>query len=616
MNGFLIHYGHLNDSIITNQHSFLERIGQPITEIIINRFFHFLGWGPTPGDIFYSRNGDISCLILNGYIAVAEIISPFSSQQEVSDLLLKALDEDHSIDRCCHIAEQIYGSFSIIYVNFAEQKIICLTDRMSSRPVWCKEAQASFFVSSNPNAIASIGNIQDYDLGALGAILLYGGPVDPCKSIYKGIVAFEQGSVNIIENSKKQKKCRWYIYKHKPNATISYNEWVEIASKSLQNAARRILKTCSSPIIFFSGGIDSRLTASAFRSVGGDPLLVTLCDGENLELKVAKKAAMALDCRHHIIMRDKHWYLKNITKSVFDSGGSFLWTHGHFSNAYNKMLTDFTVDAALLGDFCEAFSKLFCVVPDVTIPMWSLEEFLANFDKLHLPFYRPTHREITLNLINPEVRLELEKHLQNDIVSRFNQICNSSDDPRIVADFFFRWEYAATLATYSMFLNLRSAGPERSIMFDKEVHNLFEILPSSMRYGANLGACIIKKLWPAAAKVANANTLLPLCWPMVLHRTSKVFKPLLGKIRRFFFENSYKTTGSWQKKSILYVNDPEWKMFFEKMLLDDSNFNKDIFDTKQIENHWINFCGGNSSLAGDLEKIIHFGLLFKKAWLA
>lgn len=609
MTGFLLNISTHDDTCIHQVLELSDYLRDSRIEITIGNCVRLNFWGNQSGDFHYSMINDYSLLILNGYIADGLFNHNYRQQQQVVDLLREHLDINHSLENLTSIADRIYGSFSIIYFNTTNNVVYCISDRIASRPIWMKVDKKSIIISTNAILIAQANDNSSYDMGALGSLFLYGGPVEPQKSIYTGIESLEPGIIFSTGINAPTKRIHWYQYKHKPDYKIKRNEWVDLAAQRLQESATRILNCSRQPLIFFSGGVDSRLAAAAIRAVGGDPLLVTLGDDVNLEVNVARKAADALDCEHKLILRDPHWYLRNLSNSVFETSGSFVWTHGHFSSAYNILRSENTFDAAMLGDFCEAFSKLCFSVDGRRNSIWTPQEFLELFDSLPLPLYRPYNRELTLKLFNPKTRNQIEEALRNDIFLRYNRICSISEDFRVVGDSFFRWHTAATIATFSMFLDIRSAGPERSIMFDKDVHALLEILPGKMRDMNNLGASIMKKLWPQAAYVVNSNSLIPVIWPNKIHHTAKRIKPYLGRLRRLIYGSSHKTTASFPEKSFLYLNDSEWHKFMESIFSNPDYFDTELFNYNAIKEHWTTFCKGNLSVANDLEKLMEIALL-------
>jgi hypothetical protein len=482
---------------------------------------------------------------------------------------------------------------------------------MASRPLWIFWTDDSWVISSHANAIAFSFPSVDMDLGALGAFLLYGGPVEPRKSLFKGIRAMPPGCLVRLDSAGQTEKTRWYRFRHEPDLSLSRSAWVELAAERLVRAAARIVKQCARPAVFFSGGVDSRLTAVALKAAGAKPLLITLGDARNLEVRVSAHAAKVMGLEHVVLLRDRHWYLRALKRVVSEIGGIFLWTHGHFSQAVGKLRAEYDVDGMFLGDFCEAFSKLFCSVAKRQRLPWTPEQFAREFDHIRLPLYRPTHRDESLALLNSIVRGEVEVALRQDILERYRRGYDAATDPWIIGDQFLRWESAATLPTFSMFLDLRSVSAERNLMFDRDVHELLEALPSPLRNGANLGALIIRKLDPSVSLVPNSNSLVPMAWPPILHRLSKRCKPVLGAMRRRIVGDSHTTTGSWSEKSALYATDPTWRHCFEEVLGGEELFALELFDRQRVRRSWSTLAGGHRAAASDIEKMVQLAILAK-----
>jgi len=569
----------------------------------------FLLWGYPAGDVRYCQGGNGSLTVICGYVSEIDSGPPVLDQQQAVRTLHDAISADMSTRTLKHLLNRIHGSFAIFHRDFAQGVSLCISDRVASRPLWMVRSGEGWAFSSHPMAIAAVMPSLEPDPGALAAFLLYGGPIQPRKSFYHGVEATTPGTVIRLRRRLCPVEERWYAYQHKPDTGRSIASWIDLASERLVRSASRIAKQCAKPAVFFSGGIDSRLTAVALKTAGADPLLVTLGDGRNLEVRVSERAAAAIGLRQVTIFRDKHWYFPDIPKAVFEGGGTFLWGHAHFSRAVREVRARFETDVFLLGDLCEAFSKLFCSVDDQRHTLWTAEEFAREIDSIRLPLYRPRFRQRTLALLNPEVRRQAEIALLNDISQRYQQIYTASSDPWIIADRFFRWDSIATLPTFLMFLDARGVAPERNLMLDKDVLELLETAPSSLRNGANLGAFIIRRLNPASSKVPNSNSLLPLCWPPTAHTLSKKCKPHLGRIRRLLLGSSYRTTGAWPDKSALYGTDPVWRNYIEKLLSNTDLFPGHLFDHQQILNSWRAFLSGDSTVATDLDKLINLAVM-------
>ncbi len=563
-------------------------------------------WGGENGDTHVALRGQESLLILSGYLA-AIAGDPLALQQSaVAAHILSCFDGAESSDEVAAFCLRLSGSFGICYRNFARHKLICVSDRIGSRPLWIRYRQDGWAVSSHPTALALSLDSHEFDLGAAAGFLLYGNPINPRRSLFSGVEGVAPGTV--LELDARGTTCahRWYRFQHSAEPGRPIGDWVELTAARLTEAASRLLRTCKKPAIFFSGGVDSRLAAAAIREAGGNPLLVTLGDTWNLEVRVARAAAHALGLRHVVIVRDPESYFSSFVRAVYETGGNFLFTHGHFSAACIHAQQQFDTDAFILGDFCEAFSKLLCATDNVGPNMWTPEEFAQKFDAIRLPLYRPCDRIRTLSLFRPGIRSTVEDALRQEIQDRFSDAFDVSNDPLVVADYYLRWESAPTAPTFYMFLDVRATARERNIMFDQGVHCLLETMPAEVRT-ANLGARVIRCLAPPAARVPNSNTLLPLCWPSRLHSLSRKIKPYLGKLRRRLIGDTHYTTGSWPKLPVLYLTQDAFRHHFQRTLNSGILFDCNMFDPDAVRRSWSAFLDGDLQRAPDVEKLAQLG---------
>lgn len=572
---------------------------------------NLLTWGHSCGDIRYvmeNANDGSKTLLLSGYIVEFESGPRFKSQEEAASYLLAQFIAANSDNDIVELLKRIYGSFGIVYRDQAHDLTICATDRVASRPLWRYWQRPGWIISSHTSAIALSVHSPSFDPAGLGALMLYGGPVIPTRSLYKGITGIPPGSIFRFDNKGEYISNRWYQFRHKEDKTLSILDWSRSVADQLIKAAERIGGHCRKPAIFFSGGTDSRLAASAMKSSGINPLLVTMGDSTNLEVRVSQLASKALGLDQIVIIRDRYWYLRGLPYSIYETGGNYIWTHGHFSAAATKVINEQGADVFLLGDLCEAFSKLLCSLGRENMGVWGPEEFLEQFDRIRLPLYRPYERESTLALFNAAARNEIEDALRSDIGRRFGEVRSLAQDPLIVGDLCFRWESVNTIPTYFMFLDLRRVAAERNLMFDRDVHHLLENLPSNMRDGNNLGAKVIKQLYPSAAWVMNSNSLMPMIFPPAVHKLSKRLKPVFGKIRRNILGKSHRTTGSWPESAVLYTTDPTWRGSFDKIIGNEDLFDAKIFDLSAVRKRWADFHSGRKTNPSDIEKLLQLGL--------
>jgi hypothetical protein len=566
-------------------------------------------WGGARGDVHVSFRDDKSALILSGCVSWTKLLDAFETQEQAAELLRKRLDADHSWEGLAEVARGLIGEFGLVYVDWDEQTACFITDRIASRPIWLHAEASHRAVSTHPAAIARSAGALECDLGALASLLLYARPIDLKHSLCRGVEALPAAATAILSGAGGLDVRRWRRPRYEPETRCPYKRWLKRAHDAFLKAAERTLSGSKNPVVFLSGGVDSRLVASTLRAAGGQPYLVTLSDSENLEVRVARKVASALGGEHEVILRDPHWHLSNLTEAAFETSGSFVWIHGHFARAYEAVLSRRGVDAALTGDNIDAFSNLNCVVEKGRTEAWTPEEFADGLDDLFLSGYGPADRRTTLGLLTPEARAEAESELRANIMRRYEEIRDVSPEPRTVADFFISLESPMCNATFFSQLDVRAIGAERSLMSDPGVQELLETMPAAIRDNACFGARLVKTLWPPAARVVNANTLLPLATPYAAQEFARRVRPILGKFRRMLFEDSHKSTESWPHLPMLFSQDAKWRSCIEGVLLNNELFPHDVFDRKAIEQAWESFLGGEMGRHADIEKLLQLGIL-------
>ncbi|TKB24993.1 hypothetical protein FCL47_15190 [Desulfopila sp. IMCC35006] len=560
--------------------------------------------------------GDVNCIksyagyyiILNGYISSGPGFQRGKTQIDNCIRIGELFDSERGIDRLKKLVTNLSGSFTITVIDCHNRRVYAATDRVGSRPLWYSTSGESLLVSSHSVAIAQSRRKVAFSPGGVASFLLYGTQVEPSNCLFQDINKVKEGTFTILSVESTPCVHAYYSFKHSPEKRHR-KEWVEIVANRLVNAADNLIESNQKIGLFLSGGVDSRLILTALISAGIKPVLITLSDSQNIETRVAKKVATYFALPHEIIIRDQDWYLRSLQNAVYESNGVYSWTHAHFREACHKMYQNHGVDTFLVGDLSEAFSKLFSRMPASAVNLWHSREFLRNFNSLMLPLYTPKNKARTLNLLKPEFREAAVHELNKDIVTRFRYLLDCSTDSLIIMDQFFRWQNANCLPTYEMLLDVRSAARERNLMFDLQMHELIEILPSSIRNRSNFGSDLIKKLNPGVAKLINSNTLLPLGWHPSLHRLAQQARPWVGRVSRFMKNKEHRNEGSWPSKAYLYRKAPNWRTKIESIISNQSLFPQEIFEQSKIHNILKSLDDGDVSAQYDLERIVSIGII-------
>src|SRR5437870_4288242 len=136
-----------------------------------------LAWGYTAGDVHYVRTTDNSLTILCGYVSGIERGPNLADQEQSVRFIHESIAVNSSTAALTALLNRLHGSFAIFHRDVEKGISLCITDRVASRPLWRLWSAKSWILSSNPLALAASVPSINVDLGALGAFLLYGGPV-------------------------------------------------------------------------------------------------------------------------------------------------------------------------------------------------------------------------------------------------------------------------------------------------------------------------------------------------------------------------------------------------------------------------------------------------------
>lgn len=231
-------------------------------------------WGKDIGDIHISWDHNSSFLLLSGYIS--ELPGhPLLNQQELCEHLRLLIDNSPSSQTISTVIATLYGSFSIIYISLKEQIVWSCTDRLASRPLWYHKNKNDLSISSHAISIAHHTGSKNYSPNGLASYLLYATQLDPTHSLFQEISCQKEGTIlqSTLNQEAPNGETQWYQFKHIPDNNRSVSSWIQLTADCFVSAAERLLKTTSNPLLFLSGGVDSRLAGAALTAAGGSPAL-------------------------------------------------------------------------------------------------------------------------------------------------------------------------------------------------------------------------------------------------------------------------------------------------------------------------------------------------------
>lgn len=508
--------------------------------------------------------------------------------------------------------EKLNGSFALLCISSQDKAIYLCSDRFASRTIWRSFHDGTWLFASHPVLLwFAVGKRYALDPAALGSLLLRARP-SGARSLLTVGKRNLPGYIHTLSFDGQQESTRWYRPHYEPLKGKSLGEWGERLSSTLKASTRRLKPIMNKPLLFLSGGLDSRLALAAL-STEFDPLCVTLFDGENFETKTARLVANTVGAQHHTVLRDKAWYIRGMERAALLQGGNYHPAHSHFSEGLIKIGTDLNYDSVLLGDFLEAFQKLLGENVESLGRKPSAENLCDHVLTLDGQ-YSASEKMGVLQYIREPLRKRVFDAWRSDLMAAATEALEVSGELPASVDYFLRWSAAYEVATYGMIEDIRSFAPEKSISMDNELHDLMLSIPAAQRNKGRISLEALKHLSPQLGYIQNANTMLPANAPYWCHKAVKMIRPRLGKAKQMLNRKLGITSvmsSSWTDLRLLASTDGEWIKFIDSILSDSAAFPDSIFETSAIQSAWQRYRAGELHLGFSIDSLLTVGIIHK-----
>lgn len=514
------------------------------------------------------------------------------------------------------ILAELNGSFSILIFNRIANKTVCITDRIASRSQWYSKEKDTLYFGNFPSTIAIFRKEINLDGAGLWALLAASRPIAG-HSLFYEIRSLQAGQIGYFDSSGKKSVIDWYELRYQPEKKVSANEWGEQIAGGLKASAERVVRYSSTPYLFLSGGLDSRIAAAAF---GSAVKTVTLTSHPNMNSRIAEKVAKRLNIRHKTIIRDPYYYLDSFTAAALLSSGNYSITHAHFINAVIKITRETQNASFLLGDLLENFNKHYFkpgVVKEFHHKNVPVKDLPGMFNKLYSYSYKDFD-EIE-NLINPGIAGQCRQNWSDELMELVKRVSPVSEHREDVLDALFRWYNNNFCPTNLMNDCMKPLGEVRNLMFDRFMIDLVLRVPAAVKTRGILHRKVLKCLDNGLLFIPNSNFWLPPIVPEVMNKITGKIRPALGNFRRKIIAIGkrktgpiVKTEGSWHMPHEWYRKDPKYKSFIHSILFSNKAIPGEILSNKMIQNYWHEFQAGDIFNTFIIDTLLTFGLIHQR----
>jgi len=572
------------------------------------------GYGQGEADLAVASDDvtGTACL-LSGYLTQPQPVTRKTVQADPAPFLalIRAIASEPA--GSTRLLSGLNGSFTLLTIASPDGTVRQYTDRFASRSVWRAHHEGAWLFASHPVLLwLALGKRYAVNPATLGSLLLRARPSGAGSLLSVGCRNLP-GSLSLFRGDGRDEHTRWFRPQYRPESGLSTAQWGNRLAAGLRGASGRLAGATTKPLLFLSGGLDSRLALAAL-ACEFKPSCVTLFDGENFETRTARSVAKAVGTPHHTVSRDRLWYLRVMERAALLQGGNYHPAHSHFSEGLKKLGGDLDYDSVLLGDFLEAFQKLLggdARSPGPRPDPSALCDQVLNLDG----HYSASQKMGVLQFVREPLRSRVFEAWRSDLMLAATEALQVSSEYPASVDYFLRWRAAYEVATYGMIEDVRSLAPERSLSMDNEIHDLMLSIPARQRMHGRIAIEALKRLCPELARIRNANTMLPAHAPYWCHKTVKLVRPRLGAARqafnrRFGITNAVMAS-SWTDCRLLGATDPQWIGFFEAILCDPAAIPGSIFDAAQIREVWRRYRAGELPLGFSIDSLLTFGIIHK-----
>jgi len=564
-------------------------------------------WGNSKIPDVYVKKYDDFHIVLSGVITDLGHFRTFPvNQDQIVEKVLRLWVEHGE-----KIIDQINGSFSALFYNQKTKQVSIFTDRFASRSVWFGEERGLWIIGNFPSTIVAMRR-HSLKLDPAGLwSLFHAGRQLGIQGIYANIYALLAGQKAILSPGNPAVITHWWKRKYRPHIGLSPREWGHRLSSAINNSAIRYKKVSKSPHLFLSGGLDSRIVATAVKA----PLkTLSLCNKPNSETRIASMVSRSLGLEHHVIVRQRHWYFDTICASSLISSGVYLNHHIHFIVPVQRITNEDPEAEFLLGDLMENFNKHYFSVP-VVQKLNFMPNNIENFLYTYVPY---TIKD--MNRIGKHFNHKLRKLIEKRYITKLKEYANSlmevSEDHADRFDTFLRWANVGVTPTYNMITCIWPLAKERNLCFDNEINELSLQIPSEIRRAEVLHKWIMFHLNKILLLIPDANTFMSPIIPKGVNEIAKKIRPIIGRIQHGLIAAGsnkivLKTSSSWLFLHEMYRKDQRYKEQIENLLFDKSVFPSELFDLEQIKKTWEEYSRGKISLHFEIEVLRSFGNLHK-----
>lgn len=365
--------------------------------------------------------------------------------------------------------------------------------------------------------------------------------------------------------------------------------------------------------LWLSGGMDTRTLLAAFASVDMLPVCITVNPFENREVQVARKVAHTVGAKHVFLPFTTDHYRNNFFESLKLVGtmqlasGMFLGFQDIVKEYADVAFHGHGFDYFFQGMYLPAKRYVFfgqhsyykrLLTPDGPLTDW----FLKN-----VPYRIIFKDQNMLRIILPRHRQRLHESVLHEVQKTAEEAVEITESPHDFLEYLTFYNLARHYP-FADHWGINTNIPQRTISFDNDVYDFYQILPAKYRFDARLPRECVKLLNPELARIISANTTFPLGLSSLGRTLYQMKGPIKKRIRgttHAIENNEFERMGS----PLSYIICSQLRSYAEELLRSERLSSLNFIDMDEMRRYITRFLHqptGNGQLPMALINIDQF----------
>jgi asparagine synthetase B (glutamine-hydrolysing) len=197
--------------------------------------------------------------------------------------------------------QKLNGAFKIVLIDRNQKKIICISDRFGTNPLYYHVSDALLHLSDDPFSVSRIAGVKIINHVSIVEILQTGF-ITGNKTLIENVEEIESGVITVFswaERLVKKEDTRYWRLTFLPDHKKSEQDWENEAADLFRTVFKRYNDACNynrwSTCFTLSGGIDSRLLFGLCGSKMQKATAISYGKHDEPDVMVAKKVAESLN---------------------------------------------------------------------------------------------------------------------------------------------------------------------------------------------------------------------------------------------------------------------------------------------------------------------------------